>query len=168
MNNKKSSPKIMKDFTFCFSIFLLVFASLGLGFLLGTNIDYKIESQIRLEANSSCYNLSLEDTAKCLNNELSSFYFYNLSQIGKKLTDEELKENGGVCTNAAEYYKEKAESLGFYGSLCDMNIYTDLSGVNHWHQIAIISNEDGYVVLDQKSIIGYGYLDVNKSNVKNE
>jgi len=114
-----------------------------------------------------CENKSLVDTSECLKDYVSTFFFYNISQKGKTLTEEELKQSGGVCSSASEYYKQKAESLGFYGTTCDMDVYKS-NGTLHRHEIAIISNYEGYIILDQKDLIGIGYFDINESEVENE
>jgi CRISPR/Cas system-associated exonuclease Cas4 (RecB family) len=44
-----------------------------------------------LNINNNCKDMDLLNTSSCLNNELNTFYKYNISQIGKTLTDEELK-----------------------------------------------------------------------------
>ena len=168
----------MKDLILLIIIGILI---LALGFLVG-NIyplnEIKIQENKLFDNNTNCSGMNLLFTTECLNKELSSFYFYNISQVGKELKESELRESGGVCSSASEYYKEKAETLGYYGTTCDFDVYKDSNGTLHRHEIAIISGEDkndskiSYCILDQKSIVGCNELmkleDLNKSEVSNE
>ena len=141
---------------------------LAIGFYGGLTFNEhktSIESFL-LKQNDNCSGLSLSDTVKCLNNEVKEWFVYNDSNTYKNLTEEEFKAEGGVCWQASNYYKQRAENLGYYGTTCTMDVYIDLNGTLHRHEIAIISNFEGYSIADQNDIVGYGYLDVNKSMVK--
>ena len=63
--------------------------------------------------NKDCNSSMLSDSAKCLRNELTTFFKYNLSQVGKDLSLEELKRDGGTCYNYANWYKDNLINLGF-------------------------------------------------------
>ena len=79
---------------------MLVFFSIILVFTLGHWSSSYYPSTIgRISYYENCSNLSLDDTSYCLKTELSKWYKYNISNIGKDLSIEELKERGGVCSH---------------------------------------------------------------------
>lgn len=100
--------------------------------------------------NNGCVNLSLKETAFCLNNELKEFYYYNITNWKQDITLDELKIEGGVCWHYAKWYIGRAKSLGFDAEEVIFGISDKYS-----HSIAIMSTnggdgkERGYCVLDQ-------------------
>lgn len=155
-------------------LLILIFINLGVGaFTLGYNFkgiksDTKEFIQIKLFSNdTNCRGMDLFMTSECLNQQFKEFFFYNASQKGKEINLTELKRDGGVCSHASKYYKDSAEELGFYGTTCIMKVYVKNDTLQQ-HEIAIISNIDGYVVLDQKGIVGYGKFKINSSELNNE
>lgn len=127
-------------------------------FLVGYNLSYSKETINTLSEinynNSNCSNLDLINTSKCLNSQFKEFFVYNLSQKNSKLTLEQLKKDGGVCSHASKYYSDNANDLGFFGTTCSFNVSKENGTITVRHQIAIISNSSGYVVLDQRNIVG--------------
>lgn len=97
---------------------------------------------------NDCKNLSLEDTASCLNEEVLLFFDYNISNKGKKLTLDELKDQGGVCSHYSDYYSSRAREIG--GFHVEEKIIPTGSDASHIY--TIISNEHGYCDLDQRII----------------
>jgi hypothetical protein len=97
-------------------------------------------------ANLSCNNLTLINTSECLSNELKTFFFYNLSNIGKELNDYDYKELGMVCHQATEWYLERIKQLN--NSFYTKDIIID-SGENSSHEFVVISDKTGYCNLDQ-------------------
>ena len=100
--------------------------------------------QVNFDENNDCNKLNLVDTANCLRNQINKFYKYNITNIEKELTLEEFKNEGGVCSHATDWFKEKVETLGF--NFKDIKIETDRK---YGHELGIMSNEEGYCVLDQ-------------------
>lgn len=96
-----------------------------------------------------CMNESLEDTAYCLRLQLSQFYKYNITNAGRSLNENELKNIGGVCSHYSSWWANEARKRGF-------NAITPVFKINDtaWHQVAIISDETGYCLLDQIGAIG--------------
>lgn len=90
-----------------------------------------------------CSNKSLFSTAFCIQDEIKTFYKYNISNIGKKLTFKKLKEEGGVCSHWQKLWCEIGKELGF-----------ETSGPSFWinntfkHTFCILSSDDGYVIAD--------------------
>lgn len=93
-----------------------------------------------------CANLSLKKTAKCMIDYTREFYIYNITEDNLTLTLQDLKDRGGDCRNWAFYYEDFAHQLGYISKTTRI----DLPG-NSAHRIAIISNEEGWCAIDQKS-----------------
>lgn len=96
---------------------------------------------------NDCSNLTLEESALCLQSELKTFYNYNLSNRGLDLTLEELKRDGGVCWHYSNWYATRMKELGFYGTEVSIR-----NSKEDTHKFAVASNEWGYCTLDQTKI----------------
>ena len=141
--------------SFVLGIILLVLTFLAF-FFLGVDLGEKgqitrfIIKQSIVDTN--CTNLSFQGTVYCLNDEFNDWFNYNESNTGKELTLSELKEQGGVCSHAAQYYVDSAKSLGLDAS------YVRFQGgqTDVGHAIALVYSTDGkeYCILDQYSIVG--------------
>lgn len=94
--------------------------------------------------NTECTGLGMEDTSECLRQQLSSFYKYNLSQTGKKLTNEQFITEGGVCTHASQWYSEKLNKLGYDSQKVSIT-KNETSG----HVFTVMESDEGYCILDQ-------------------
>lgn len=92
-----------------------------------------------------CQNLSMEDTSSCLVNQITPYYIYNRTDDRISLSFNELMVRGGDCKDWSELYERLGKKLGF-------NSKVVIIGVNDssMHEIAIISNDDGYCILDQR------------------
>lgn len=77
---------------------------------------------------------------------LSEFWKYNISNIRKDLSDEELKEEGGVCWQYSDWYVEQAKSRGLMGKKIEFWGSEDIG-----HAIAIVYDKEisQYCILDQ-------------------
>ncbi len=101
-----------------------------------------------------CQNLDLFNSAKCLHKNVGAIYGYNISNVGRDLTFEELKQQGGVCTHYSSLYYEAGKELGFYAE--EVVIYMDdYTG----HIFTVISNADGYCLLDGEIIECFKFVD---------
>lgn len=109
------------------------------GFLLYQNED----SQILSEINNNCSGLDLFMTSKCLQNDVSEWYKYNISNIKKELSLEKLKIEGGVCNHYADWYLEQVKNLNLYSKKIIFDTDNETA-----HAIVIISSKEGYCVLD--------------------
>lgn len=95
------------------------------------------------DALQACKNMTTEETSFCLRNKLKEFYYYNISNIGKALSINRLKKEGGVCWHYSNWYCSRARDLGFF---CErVSISTGQGG----HSIAVISGHNDYCMLDQ-------------------
>jgi hypothetical protein len=120
--------------------------------LLASDIFYSPINDIDIvNGDFSCSNLSLDKTASCLHEELSSWFKYNESNVYsyfplRNIDWEVIKKEGGVCWHASEWYKNRAREIGYLSST-----YQLLNPNGENHEIALIWNDEGYCVLDQKS-----------------
>jgi len=127
------------------------FIFLAIGYVAHDDIQTKIRNfrvQDR-ETPEECNNLSLQDTAYCLNSYVNKIYKYKIRNDMENPTFEELVEEGGDCYNWAELYVDYAEQLGYHGTIAIMPTKS-----NTGHAIAIISEEEGYCLLDQRVVLG--------------
>ena len=133
----------------------LIFVSVFLGILL-TKASEEIRPLLPSKVNNltKCDNLSLEKTAKCLNEYVKGFYEYNISNVGKELSLEELKKSGGVCSHYSELYKKHSEGLGFYGYVIDIDVNERMG-----HEFFAIADDTGYCVIDQSKLLGCFFYD---------
>lgn len=138
----------MKEKTSNIILFLLIgILAVSCGILGYTIGDKTSVSNIIKEINPSekliCNSTDIILNAECLHDELSKFYKYNISQIGKDLSDDELKKEGGVCNHYAEWYVNHALDI------FNKKLVTFGTGNDSAHEIAIISNNKAYCTLDQ-------------------
>lgn len=92
----------------------------------------------------TCSNLSLFKTSVCLEESLASFYNYNLSNANKEITLDQLETEGGVCSHYSNWYESQLTGSKFYIQRIILPINNQTN-----HVMNIISNEEGYCVLDQ-------------------
>ena len=108
--------------------------------------EYRYNTILKKQSNDlkqSCENLTITETGRCLNKELKKIFNYNISNVGKKITIEELEKEGGVCDHYASWYVQKGKELGFISEK-----FVFKYGNGKAHAIAIISNEEGYCFMD--------------------
>jgi hypothetical protein len=99
---------------------------------------------------NSCLNMSLEDSSKCVLDITKGFYKYNIDNVSRDLTFNELKEEGGVCSSWSDYYSEIGSQLGFKTK--NVIIPTSQSE-NIYHEFSVWSSKEGYCVLDQTELM---------------
>jgi hypothetical protein len=103
---------------------------------------------------NDCSNLSLEDTAKCLRNNIEVIYNYKTTwernaTRNTNRTFEDIKENGGNCYDYTNLYMQLATILGFNNSFISQ---TEVKNVVYAHRYFIMWNETHYCEIDQTSI----------------
>jgi len=123
----------------CILFAFLVSVAYFIGNYASLHVGYLTE-----ETEIVCNQTDLKQASKCALEELKGFYYYNISNIGKKLDFETLKQEGGVCSHYADWYIKKGEELGFYTKRVIIKTNKKTS-----HAFAIWSDEEGYVILDQ-------------------
>lgn len=111
------------------------------------NVPVLKEVEGRTEIVEVCSGLDLFKTAWCLNKNVKTFYSYNISNIGKVLTFDQLKVEGGVCEHYSALYQYLAEQLGYEGETIDFFP----SDLEIGHTFFIMYNKEGYCVLDQNA-----------------
>ena len=90
-----------------------------------------------------CNNLSLEQTAYCMVNEIKPYFSYMETNDSIKLTFEELKELGGDCRDWSLLFNEQTPE-DYYGEYVAIQTEKRIG-----HAFYILSNEEGYCLLDQ-------------------
>lgn len=104
-------------------------------------VDYSSSSDI--SDYKQCKNLSLINTASCLENYVLTFYNYTIREDSYHSL-EDVKENGGDCYDYSNLYVTMAESLGYKGKT------TKITNTDKYaHQFAVIYDEKHYCILDQ-------------------
>lgn len=95
--------------------------------------------------------------------EVKTFFYYNESNIGKEITEKELKEQGGVCKHYAEWYIKRAKEQGLFGKPI---IFFGTERIGH--EVALIWNANltEYCILDQDKLIGCNLLGETNESVK--
>lgn len=122
----------------------LMFAVL-IGLLLGVfllylnyyRFQFKGMNQIDCQGN-------IFETVDCLNTEFNSFFKFNESNVGKRLTNQEFESQGGVCLHSAIWYQKQLKGLGYETFITPLNTRQDIA-----HVVLIASSKEGYCLIDQ-------------------
>jgi hypothetical protein len=125
--------------------------TLMLGILLGELsmmlvMEIDLNKPFSMESNSVIHP---SDKAKEYVDQVNEHYNYNIDNLYTRLTDDELKEQGGVCWHYADYYVKMASKDSLYAERVDFTFNKGES-----HAVTIISNEIGYCVLSNNLIVG--------------
>ena len=73
---------------------------------------------------SKCYdNNSIQKTSECVIDYVRETFTLNESNIGKELTFEEFKLEGGVCTHFSDYYEKVGIEFGYYTEITNFIIW---------------------------------------------
>ena len=94
---------------------------------------------------SFCQSPEISQTAECLINLTSSFYKYKDTPDSKKVTIDELMQDGGDCAVWSKFYAESGKLLGYNTKIVTLK----MSG-NIYHQYAVLSDRTGYCIMDNK------------------
>ena len=93
---------------------------------------------------------ALEHQAKGYNKIVSDSFNYNISNhLNFNLTDAQLLQEGATCWRWSEFYATLARNDGLNATLVT---FTTNTALNQSHEVAIISNADGYCLLDMKNL----------------
>lgn len=90
----------------------------------------------------------LEGTVKDFRGYVTSIFNYNVSNVGKSLSLEELKQVGGVCSHYAEVYEMLARHFGYKTKSVVVKVDSRTA-----HIFTIIYDSTGYCVTDQTSLV---------------
>lgn len=138
--------KIMTVLIISFIAGLSIVGIYAIGFTKGFNYDSKNQALVNnLNYSNNCSDLDIFLSSACLNMELKKFYNYNLLNVNKNLSFDELKKFGGVCSHYSEWYKQQMINLGFYAERFKISVDNKTA-----HSFTIASSKDGYCVLDGK------------------
>lgn len=141
----------------CFMIFSMI-CFFVLGFF-ASEIDINLNDYIFEKNNvipaseqeiiDNCKNLSLEESAYCLRDEISSFYNYTKTNDSLKLTLEDIKLRGGDCRNYAFLYERLTKGLSLNATT---NNYKSIKDVCPGHRWAVIWDNETYCSLDMLKV----------------
>lgn len=129
---------------------ILVLEGFLMGFLGGfymldnsTPISSDVNPFLDSNYTGTCDNLTLKNTAICLNNQVLVIFKFNLTDDARSLSYNELIKRGGDCKDWADYYVSIAPE-GFYKTTRTFQ-FTKMNS----HRVMILSNYEGYCILDQ-------------------
>ena len=141
---------------------VILICGIGLGFCVSQIMEtIDLKELIQEESNlipmseqaiiNNCKNLSLQESANCLRNEIEPFFIYNVTSDKINLTFDEIKLRGGDCRDFSFLYERLASGLGFES---DTNRYNGKKDVYPAHRWATIWDvEEGiYCRIDQLSV----------------
>lgn len=144
-NKNKRATRLMKA---KFFLFLFYFCMVGalITFFYGLDDYYSVTVLPSSEEDivQSCSNLSLEQTATCLEESIRPFYKYRENPDNNTLTFRQILLEGGDCRDYSLLYESLGQGLGFYNEGIKIDVTIDSA-----HRIAILSDSTGYCILDQ-------------------
>lgn len=146
----------MKDTQIAY-LFFMVFAFVSIPFTIRDGLYLNEAREETIEAvnnktltfEKSKFRLSVEEVRE----EIKPNYNYNLSNVGKYLSVEEINKTGGVCSNYAYWWYTSALDKGYLGST--VKIYGK-PNYKIAHELAILYTGDlsEYCVVDGQTIVG--------------
>jgi len=136
-----------------------------IGFFLGIMFNAKegiFKQHITASSVSDCSKDNLITSVECLRNNFTSWFHFNITAAGVELNESELKQNGGVCSHASEWYVSQAKQLGYYGKTITFYAKNMIMG----HEIALVyaDNLSSYCLIDQQNIVGCSTLNISRNN----
>lgn len=133
---------ISKGVAELFAVLILVSASIFLGYIAKDVYERNLFLQPS-QRSTDCNNLSLQETALCMREQIEPYYKYNLTSDFRTLSLDELKDRGGDCRDWSQHYVSITPD-GFYSKKVRVEVSTSSA-----HAVTLLSNEEGYCVLDQ-------------------
>jgi len=133
-------------------LIFVVVAAFGAGFFIypmiaDHDLNIALLSKQINDTNQSCNTGKLVEDSYCLRDVLRPNFKYNITQINKQLTEEQLYVQGGVCSQYTEWYKTRLLERGYYVATPTIKIDSHYN-----HVFAIASNNESYCILDQMSV----------------
>lgn len=104
----------------------------------------------------NCENLSMQDTAICLNDYVRSIFIYNITDDSLNLTLEDLKTRGGDCRDWTNFYQSNMERYG-YGVNRVRIFVEEEEDYNTYHVFAVARDETGYCLMDMRILECFKY-----------
>lgn len=120
-----------------------------LGYGTGTGYINLSGKNIPIEETSQCTNQTLSETAICLKEYVASFYNYTFRDervyTGEQGSLEDIKRNGGDCSDYSKIYKDNFIALGYESETIEF--FNDSLG--HAFTLAWTRDISEYCILDQ-------------------
>lgn len=134
-------------------LIIILIGLLTLLFILGSfyysnNLKFKPKNIPNSEEEiiNNCRDLSLVDSAYCLKSNVKTFYNYSVTN--ESYNDVcTIQKIGGDCYNYAKLYENLGEKL----NLNSVSYHIENGKTDH--RITIISNEEGYCILDLMNVV---------------
>jgi hypothetical protein len=167
-NKEKRSKKAELSQKFWIWTMLIIWFILG--FTFGIVFKVYLAPLMSLSNNinltQDCANLSLTDTSTCLQQEVSTFFYYNITNRYAPFNINRLKAEGGVCWQYADYYEQRLKEIGeFYSTYVIIPTGDKVIGT---HEFLVMSSDEGYCVLDQLYRDCFMFEKPKDKNVTNE
>jgi hypothetical protein len=149
MKKRTYETTALREVMFLFYFIVTIISAFALGNMTHSDINsmiakFKIGD---IEAPENCTNLTVTDTAYCLNKYVKTIFKYKSREDSENPTFEELVEEGGDCLNWADLYIGYIDELGF-----DSRRPIIDTGSRSRHTFAVISDDTGYCILDQETV----------------
>jgi len=106
-----------------------------------------------------CFNLSLNETGRCLVKEINKFYNYTSIKGDVPLSFERIKSTGGDCSSYSFLYERLGKGLGFESTT---RKYSWEEDVFAGHRMAFIWDDEYYCKLDLNKYYCKERLDYEK------
>ena len=98
----------------------------------------------------TCSSYNLFNASYCVNEQINTFYLYNLSNRGKILNYSSLRSSGGTCVHYTKLITRIMEKLGF--KVEEVSFYNDDRIEGHIFNIVYDANVNGYCLMDSNLI----------------
>ena len=145
-------------------IVVILLFILTLALLINVTVKEIQENQIDVylphQISSLCSSGDIFKDSKCVQAIVSSFYKYNISNVGKELSYYELREQGSTCEGWSKFFCSIGENLGYYSTILEFKTREHEKYVIY-HQVCVWSNQEGYVIFDAKSLFENYFLVAN-------
>lgn len=89
-------------------------------------------------------NITLDQEVNILYERIKPIFKYNISNVGVKMTDEQLIKEGGVCLHWADWYVIQAHKDGFDAVVQVLTLSNTTA-----HAYAVVTTSHEYCILDQ-------------------
>ncbi|MCX6748693.1 MAG: hypothetical protein NT076_03740 [Candidatus Pacearchaeota archaeon] len=144
-----------KDFYITFLLLFVMFLAVMLLQQAITTPECNSNNAVSVESKQelNCNNLSLQETALCLNSWVVENFNYTITDDKLNLTDEQLKTRGGDCNDYTNFYARHMRAYGFDSKKLEVFVEDDdAKNVSKYHTFLITYDKTGYCHLDMRAI----------------
>jgi len=147
-------------------VFVLTILLIILSFILGYQYGEELFNENSYEINTleDCANLTLINTAQCLNDYVQEIYKYNLTDDEWELSFNELKTRGGDCRDWTNFYKQNMEKAGYSTRINRIFVKDGEEDTKIYHVFLTAYDSLSYCNFDLESVECHKYYEVNLKN----